>query len=171
VQSATEYWKGVEDVDVISLPEGEAEAGQARERLTADRLDRLAVFFAAPDHIRSQWSGPKEVKELALSIGCRVGSVEKWKRHPFMVKRTAELLYAAAVYAMPNILFAQMELATNEADTKAANFVATVGKFIRSQGTTINNTQVSPMAEVHAPPDAEQVRTAIKEIMEEDDVA
>lgn len=151
MQSSTDFWAGVDDVDAIQLPEGESEAGKARERLTAERLDTLATFFAAPDQIRESWAGAKDVRDLALSIGCRVGSVEKWKKHPAMVKRVADLLYAAAVYAMPNVLHAQMILAVEGHDTKAANFVATVGKFIRSQGLTVNNTQVSPVTEVKSP--------------------
>lgn len=67
-----------------------------------------------------------------------------------MVKRVADLLYAAAVYAMPNILWAQTSLA-EQGDTKAANFVATVGKFIRSQGVQVHQTNVSPIHEITKP--------------------
>lgn len=162
MESAQGYWQGVGDVDAIQLPEGESEQGKAQERLTAERLDRLALFFAAPDLIRNNWTGPKDYRELALSVGCRLASIPKWKRHPAMVKRVGDYLLAAAVYAMPNILFGQMTLATDAAmsagdRTKAANFVATVGKFIRSGGLTVNNTQVSPVSEVQKPMSDEEL--------------
>jgi hypothetical protein len=150
----------VSDVDVIALPEGEAEAGKQKERLTSERLDQLAVFFATPDQVIAGWTGPKDFRDLALLVGCRVASIPRWKKHPSMVKRVGELLTAAAVYAMPNILYAQMGLA-NDGDTKAANFVATVGKFIRSGGLTVHNTQVSPVSEVEKPMSDEQLSTKL----------
>lgn len=154
LKSPSQYWEGELDVDAVTLPEGES-GGGPRERLTAERLDRIATYFAAPEEVRRSWGGPKDVAELARDVGCRVKSVHLWQRNQKMLDRVRDLTEMAAVYAMPNILYGQVILATpcierNEdgsftirgADSKASNFVATVAKYIR-QGAGATMTQVN----------------------------
>jgi hypothetical protein len=143
VQDSASYWAGFRDVDTIQLEEGESLADSKSERLTADRLDALALYWACPDVVRATWTGPKSYRELALRVGCRVASLPKWKKHPKMGERIAEYITTAARLAMPNILYAQMQVAAT-GDTKAGNFVATIGKFIRSGGTvSVNQTNIA----------------------------
>lgn len=149
-RTAREVWQGELDVDAVVLPEGET---GGRERLTAERLDRIATFFAAPEAVRASWGGPNDLAQLARDVGCRVKSVHLWKTHPKMIERVRELTEVAAVLAMPNILYGQIIAGSPDivpldgggfrivpGDTKAANFVATVGKFLRlgANGQTVN---------------------------------
>ena len=184
MESATEYFRGVEDVDVVSLPEGESGAGKPGERLTAERLDALARFWATPDQVRETWNGPKDYRELALAVGCRLTSLPKWKRHPMMTKRIADYILLTATLAMPNILWGQILAAvpvnvvdeetgeiinTLPGDTKAANYVGTIAKMIRSQGLTVHNTQVSPVTEITKPMDDATLTAKLDEYFERTD--
>lgn len=100
-----------------------------------------------------------------------------------MIERVAQMTYAAAVYAMPNILWGQILAASPvlqvdadgvqrwiRGDTKAANFVATIAKFMRG-GTVVNQTQnnVSPLAEIEAPEMSDDdLRNRMRELLSEE---
>lgn len=62
-----------------------------------------------------------------------------------MSERICDLITLAARRAMPDILASQI-VAAEDGDTKAANFVATVGKFIRT-GVSVNTSQNNIAAE------------------------
>jgi hypothetical protein len=180
VESATKYWEGVSDVNVIQ--EGASGEGAAKERLTAERLDRIAKFFATPEEVRATWNGPKDIMQLASDVGANVLNIPKWQQHPAMVERTRQYLLAAATYAMPSILYGQMILGSPyiektddggfiviPGDTKAANFVATIAKMIRA-GVSIQNQNMN-LSENAGPPTMsdDELRKTMFRLLEEDD--
>lgn len=172
MDTAERYWAGIHDVDqieVVTVPEGESGLEAARERLTAERLDAIALYLATPEEIRRAWDGPKDPVELALRLGFKLKNFPRWQAHPAMVKRVTQYLNAAILYAMPTIAWGQAILASPEieqledgsyrvipGDTKAANFCATIARMIRqpSAGASAtfhnNNVVPSPASEMGA---------------------
>jgi len=176
LKGAREYWDGIGEVDLVRLPEGVSKA--KRESLTAERLEAIASFFALPDWERGTEGVPGTDSEMAAAVRCSVASIKKWKRHPMMVDRVTDKIYTAAVYAMPNILFGQIIAASPifkeigdgryeviPGDTKAANYVGTIAKLLRSGNITLNQSQnsFSPLQDEHEPTD-EELRKQIREL-------
>lgn len=185
MKSADEAWEGIAELEppTTVIPEGERGTVAPRQRLTAERLDAIALFFAAPPDIREcapDWLGPRNLRALAADVGCSPLAIDRWMKNPRMVERVGEMLHAAAVYAMPQILWGQITAASPHleadkngverwvaGDTKAANFVATVAKFMRTgSGTqvTMNQNNVTPVGLVG--PDDDELEKRMIELME-----
>ena len=173
MRRSEEVWEGELDVDAVAIPEGES--GGRKERLTAERLDRIATYYAAPEAVRAVWGGPKDLAQLARDVGCRVRSLHLWQKHPKMVSRVREIVELSALYAMPNIIYGQMILATPDirqkddgsytvvpGDTKASNFVATVAKFIRANQLNVNQTNLNQAPEAPRMSDEEFMEQYVK---------
>lgn len=118
--------------------------------MTEERLAAYSAWFALPSSER-KGDIPKDIAALAKHFGVSAKSIEEAKRRPEMIKRVKERLQAAAVYAMPDVLWAQIDIATDKEHRdcgKAARFVGEVsGAINRGGGVNINNTTVVPMSD------------------------
>lgn len=182
MRHATEAWAGVVELEpkteTIVVAEGDSGIAEARKKLTAERLDQIALFFAAPSSVREhavEWAGPRDLHALASTLGCSTVTIDRWRKNPRMIERVAEMLHAVAVYSMSDILWGQIVAATPQivdgkvipADTKAANFVATIAKFMRQGGgSTINMNQNNVMPTTAEEPSDERLDDRIDELLD-----
>lgn len=132
----------------MRLPEGDS--GLTKHTLNQERLDALSAWFALPSS-EKRGDIPKDVAAMAKHFGVSAKFIEESKRRPEMAKRVKERLTMAAVYAVADILWTQIDIATDKDHRdcgKAARFVAEVAGVInRGGGINVNTTMITPMSD------------------------
>lgn len=113
-------------------------------------MEALSAWFALPE-AQKKGEIPKDVAALAKHFGVSAKFVEESKRRPEMAKRVKERLQMAAVYAVADILWTQIDIATDKEHRdcgRAARFVAEVAGVInKGGGFNINQSIITPMSD------------------------
>lgn len=109
-----------------------------------------SAWFALPA-AEKKGEIPKDVAALAKHFGVSAKSIEEAKRRPEMAKAVKERLTMAAVYAVADILWTQIDIATDKEHRdcgRAARFVAEVAGVInKGGGINVNTTMITPMSD------------------------
>ena len=137
------YWDGVQDVEVVRVAPGET--GITKSRLTEDRLEQIAEYWATPSHLR------KPEPTFAKTLGISSASMRKWKDDQRMQKRVTDFINRKVLYMMPDIIAWCYEAsaprqgkagAVTPGDIKAQRTLLEIGKLVKSGNANVQTMNV-----------------------------
>lgn len=113
-----------DEVEVVRVEENESWVAPHAFQLTDWRKESLASWLALPRSQRGKGRSPKNVMEMAASLGVTGQTVRRWAKDRRVLEGVRERLRAAATLAMPDVLERQAKRAIRFGAVQSANFVA-----------------------------------------------
>lgn len=135
------YWDAVQDVEIVRVAEGET--GLTKSRLTEDRLESIAEYWATPTELR------KPEPQFAKTLGVSSASMRKWKDDPRMQKRVKDFIDRKVLYMMPDVISWCYEAGrprqnkngtVTPGDEKARRTLLEIGKLVKSGNAHVSQT-------------------------------